>query len=157
MLTSCSALEESLLKSLEGRDEQDLHFDFDESCIEKCVQTGIRVMSDIAPINYEMKLRIGKNEVTCFPGEVIFFDMDNAHGECSYDITCYRLFMKFGYYIISDNKNDDPVGLVHICKHCKHSNKNLNTLRSHILFCDKNPDGQENRKKRSATRKKEKN
>ena len=60
VLPSCSALEESLLKSLEGRDDQDLHFDFDESCIEKCVQTGIRVMSDIAPINYEMKLRIGK-------------------------------------------------------------------------------------------------
>ena len=112
-------------------------------------------MSAIAPIKHEMKLRFGNYVVTCAPGEVIFFDMDSAHGGCSYDISCFRLFMKFGCYDVSDDKSDDPVGIDHACKHCNCSNENLSTLRSHMRCCDKNHDGEENHKKESK-RKKEK-
>ena len=73
--------------------------------------------------------------------------MDSAHGGFSYDISCFRFFVKLGCYDISDDKSDDPVGIVHARKHCKHSNENLNTLRSHMRCCDENPDGKENRKK----------
>ena len=79
--------------------------------------------------------------------EKFFPDIDSAHGGRSYDILCFRLFMKFGHYDISDDESKDPVGIVRACKHCKHSNENLKTLRSHMRHFDKNPDGEENRKK----------
>ena len=39
-----SVLEELLLKSLAGGDEQDQHLDYDKSHVEKCVQSGKRAM-----------------------------------------------------------------------------------------------------------------
>ena len=50
-------------------------------------------MSAIAPIKHEMKLRFGNCVVACAPGEIILIDMDSARGGCSYDISCFRLFV----------------------------------------------------------------
>ena len=61
--------------------------------------------------------------------------------------------MKFGCHEISQDESDEPVGIVNVCKYCKYSTKNLNTLRSRTRCCDKNIDGIENRKKRSLNRK----
>lgn len=155
LLPGCHVLECMLIKSAKGGEEQDQHIEFQNSYLEKCVKSGNRAMSAIAPIKNDMKLNFGNSVIACVPGEVIFIDMDTVYGGCSYDVPCFRLCMKFGYDDDLEDAIDYFVGKVHVCQHCNYSSENVHTLRSHIRCCSENPQGEENRKQRSQKRMKQ--
>ena len=109
-------------------------------------------MSGVTPIKHKMKVMIGNKEIACVSGEKIFFDIDTPHGGCSYDILCFRLFMKFGYHEIDEVKEKDPIGFVRTCKYCNFTSDKHSDIYSRMRFCSNNHKGKENRKRKAETR-----
>ena len=98
-----------------------------------------------------MKLMVKNDVVEVMPGEAVFFDMETANSGYSYDVYCFRLFMKFGYKEIS--KKHDKISSILTCKFCHFLTDKINSLRSYIRFCSENPKGEKNRKRKAEIRK----
>ena len=111
-------------------------------------------MSGTAPIKNLMKLIIENEEVSCMPREVILFNIDTSHRGYSYDISCYRLFMKFGYYkLLEYLKENNSISFVQICQYYNFTYEGLNTLHSYQYYYLSNPKGKENCKRKAKKRK----
>jgi len=148
-------MERKLIRSVAGGSVQEQHTDFVKKDMEG-LEDGQFPVSVLAPLNQAAKLHIGDKVVTIHVGQVLFFSPNLVHGGASYDHNNIRFFGKLGFISEKDyveNHLDVDVGKAFMCGFCGKSHVNKETHRSHTKFCAKNPVGEDNRKKRSLSRK----